>query len=148
METNQLSSRGERLLEDALHEQRPVVAVLGQEAGWSADHPDPVLASALEKAPRSGDNWNSLLSREPPPETFYEWLGERFVRRAPSHELLAIADAPLSAVYTSSIDPRISNLFASNGREPEPLLLGDPPPRVSRSRRRVPIYYLFGKSVV
>ena len=146
LNTDQLSSEGERVLRKALRKELPVVAVLGQASGWSCNHPDPSLAAALAKASRDGGDWKSLLSMDPLPEGFYEWLSERFVHRAPSPELLAIADAPLSAVYTSSVDPGLLNLFTTSGREPIAVLLGDPPPQILRSRKRPPVYYLFGRA--
>jgi hypothetical protein len=137
---------GVSILSEAVRIGVPIVAVLGQMTGWSHGHSDPALHLALKKAARFGDSWKSLLSRDPLPEGFYEWLGERFLNRAPSPELLSTADAVFSAVYASSIDPGLMNLFATEGRRPEAVLLGDPPPRVLRSRRRVPIYYLFGRA--
>jgi hypothetical protein len=61
-------------------------------------HTDPVLRLALKKAARPGDDWKALLSRDPQPEGFYEWLGKRFLNRAPSQELLSTADSIFSAV--------------------------------------------------
>jgi hypothetical protein len=140
------SPDGELVLGAALRTRVPVAAVLGQGIGSSETDGDPVLQLALKKASKRGDDWRSLLSREPLPQGFYEWLGERFLNRAPSRELLSIADATFSAVYTSSIDPGLLNLFATEGRQPEAVLIGDPPPPILRSRRRVPIYYLFGRA--
>ena len=137
---------GDVLLGRALRTGAPVAAFLGQTVGWSHSHRDPVLNLALEKAARNGSDWKSLLSREPLPQGFYEWLGEKFFNRTPSRELLLTADAPFSAVYTSSIDPGLLNLFATEGRQPEPVLIGDPPPPILRSRRRPPVYYLFGRA--
>src|SRR5216683_1481498 len=97
------STESERILGKALRTGVPVAAFLGQTTGWSDTHYDPVLQLALRKASRPGDDWKSLLSREPLPQGFYEWLGERFLNRAPSRELLSTADAVFSAVYTSSI---------------------------------------------
>src|SRR5262249_36258544 len=82
---------GELLLRGALHSGVPIVAVLGQASGWSDGHGDPVLRLAFNKASRKGDDWKSLLSREPLSQGFYEWLGERFLNRAPSRELLSTA---------------------------------------------------------
>lgn len=124
----------------------PIVAILGQSSGWSAEQPDPVLEMALKRAGREAAFWKGLLSREQLPTAFYEWLAERFSRRAPSDESLAIADTPVSAIFTSSIDPGVINLFTTNGREPEPVLTGDSAPRVVRSKRRPPVFYLFGRA--
>lgn len=137
---------GEVILANALRTGVPIVAFLGQIAGWSGGHSDPVCQLALKKTSRTGAVWGSLLSRDALPQSFYEWLGERFINRAPSQQLLTIADVPFSAVYTSSIDPGLLNLFATEGRQPEAVLVGDPPPPVLRSRRRIPVYYLFGRA--
>lgn len=142
------SADGEATLREAVRAGVPVVVFLGQLAGWSDRHSDPVLQPALRKALRSGGDWKALLTREPLPQDFYEWLGERFLNRAPSPELLSISDAAFSAVYTSSVDPGILNLFCTEGRQPEAVLIGDPPPPILRSRRRVPVYYLFGRAGV
>jgi len=139
-------SHGESILAGALRSRAPVVAFLGQSVGWSTVRNDPMLPTALKKVSKAGDDWRALLSREALPDGFFEWLAERFLNRAPSQELLSIADTPFSAIYTSSIDPGLVNLFATQGRQPEPVLIGDPPPPVLRSRRRLPVYYLFGRA--
>ncbi|PSJ53129.1 hypothetical protein C7I85_28440 [Mesorhizobium soli] len=135
---------GEALLRSGLSAGVPIVAFLGQRAGWPADS-DPVLSLALAKlGGEAGEGWKGLLSRTP--EHFDSWLEERFARRAPSSEQVAIADLPISAVFTSSIDPGWSNLFAAGGREPETILIGDPLPPVMRSKRRPPVFFLFGRA--
>lgn len=137
---------GEALLRDALTRGVPLVAILGQRAGWSAGI-DPVLSLALTKLDKEpGEGWKALLSREQHPEQFDSWLQERFARRAPSSEQIAIADLPMSSVFTSSIDPGWSNLIATGGREPDTILVGDPLPPVVRSKRRPPIFFLFGRA--
>lgn len=136
---------GVALLRRFFEERAPVVAVLGQQAGWT-ERNDPVLTSALERLNRTGSHWRDLLSMEPVPPNFYEWLSERFQRRLPSKDLETIASGPFSAVFTSSLDPGLANLMSSEGREPDLVLLGTPQPRVLRSLRRPPVYYLFGRA--
>lgn len=140
------SMEGEAILAHALHTRVPIVAILGQKIGWRGENIDLILQRALSKLLKTGDSWKSLLSRDALPQSFYEWLGERFLNGAPSQELLTIADSALSAVYTSSIDPRLLNIFTTGGRQPEAVLVGDPPPPMLRSRRRLPVYYLFGRA--
>lgn len=137
---------GDTLLRGALDRGIPIVLLLGQCAGW-ATAVDPVLPLALAKlGHETSDGWKALLSRTPQPESFGSWLDERFSRRVPSSEQAAIADLPVSAVFTSSIDPGWSNMLASGGREPETILIGDPLPPVVRSKRRPPVFYLFGRA--
>lgn len=133
-------------LRRAFRSEVPIVGVFGQHVGWTVDRPDPILKPALDRLQRDKFTWKALLSREPFDPTFYEWLGERFARRAPSEGLELIGDAPLSSAFTSSLDPGFVNLFATKGREPDPVLMGDPAPRVLRSRRRPSIHYLFGRA--
>jgi hypothetical protein len=72
---NPPSTEGELILRKALRAAVPIAAVLGQMTGWSAGHHDPALSLALKKASKSGSDWKSVLSREPPPEGFYERRG-------------------------------------------------------------------------
>jgi hypothetical protein len=139
------ASDGVEIARQALIEQRPVVAVLGQLSGWTTDE-DPVLEAALDHAGRRGTAWRDLLGTDPLPPKYYDWLAGRFQRRLPSSALEAISEVPFSAVFTSSVDPGLANLLASGGREPEPILLGTSQPRVIRSRRRLPVYYLYGRA--
>ncbi|WP_131199466.1 ATP-binding protein [Phytopseudomonas dryadis] len=124
----------------------PVVAVLGQSCGWSSQKMDPVFIQILKNLSKSGDGWSDILDRDLLDEHFYSWVAERFLRRSPSNLMLGIADAQLSAIYTSSVDPTLANMFATGGREPEPILVGTPPPTEIRSLRKPPIFYLFGRA--
>lgn len=130
---------------DAFKQDRPVVAILGQTAGWFTEA-DPVLAVALEHVGIEGRTWRDLLRPEILPTGFYEWLAGRFERRLPSAALEELTDAHFSAVFTSSLDPGLANMLSTGGREAEPVILGSPPPRVVRSRRRPPLYHLFGRA--
>ena len=146
LQMNSSFNSGDALLRDALSRGVPIVALLGQRAGWSSSI-DPVLSLALTKLnAEHPEGWKGLLTRVQHPEQFDSWLEERFARRAPSAEQIAIADLPFSAVLTSSIDPGWSNLLAVRGREPETILIGDPLPPVMRSKRRPPIFFLFGRA--
>ncbi|RWL13644.1 MAG: hypothetical protein EOR57_32755 [Mesorhizobium sp.] len=137
---------GEQLLREALANDLPVVGYLGQAAGIAANS-DTILKAALRKVNRSGNSWRSLFAGGGDLDAnFFTWLGEGFLASPVGAELSAIADTPFSAVYTSSIDPRLPRLFETNGREPETILFGDPPPPIKRSRRRPPIYQLFGRA--
>lgn len=127
-----------------LYSEAPIIAILGQQSGWGKRSPDPVLSRALKQAEREGSEWPDLLDRSPLDHSFYQWIAERFERRVPSDALSITADIPVSAIFTSSIDPGIHNLFSTNGREPETILLGKPDPAELRSFRRPPIFYLFG----
>ena len=134
----------QEILRKAISDDLPVVAVLGQAIHQSSDGRDNVLLSALGRLGVEGSFWSDIFSAGKLEAEFYNWLAERFDRRTPSKELTSIADVHFSAVFTSSIDPVLKNMFGSDGRIPEPILVGDPPPPISRSKLKPRIYYLFG----
>jgi hypothetical protein len=138
---------GAKRFKDALLTNVPIVGLFGQNIGFSKSE-DIVLKAALEYAQRQGDSWRNLLKKESLIEGFYQWLAERYGRRNPTEELTRIFDIPLSAVFTSSIDPGFVNLLSTNGRQAEPILLGNPLPTIIRSIKRPPIFYLFGRAGV
>ena len=136
------------LLIDALEEKRPLVLILGQDA-WQESGPDDdsVLAKALNHLKRHNDaverGWRRILGAEPLRPDFYEWLAERFARRVAPDWLFALGEIPWSAVFTSSIDPTLVDLFAKHQR-PETVLTNAETPPAIRSRVRPPLYHLFG----
>ncbi len=134
----------ELALRNAISEDLPIVAVLGQSAGWKKSSLDTVLRSALNKLNIDGNSWSKIFSTGEINKEFYPWLNERFERRSPSPELLSLADTHLSAVYTSAIDPVIKNLFETESRKPEMVLSGNPVPPISRSKLKPRFYFLFG----
>lgn len=132
------------VLHEALSEDRPIVAILGQSLHLNDDGTDPTCLAALEHLGIEGSSWTDIFVAGALKSEFYQWLNERFERRAPARELVAIADGHFSAVFTSSFDPVLRTLFATDGRQPEPVLVGDPPPPISRSKLKPRIHYLFG----
>lgn len=135
----------QELLLAALKEQQPLVLVLGQDAWRENGQEDPVLARALAHLDREDtkqQGWRTLLA-EPLPPGFYEWLAERLERRVPPDWLAALGEVPWSAVFTSSLDPSVRDLFSKRQR-PELVLTGAEMPPAVRSRVRPPIYHLFG----
>lgn len=138
--------KGRELLRQHWVEGTPLVALWGQLAGWSTGTPDPVLVRGLQHSSRAGESWKSLLSNEPLQDDFYLWLADRFTNRAASRIIVEAARAPWCAVFTSSIDNGLANCVAGNGREPQTILQGEPAPRVLRSTRRPPFYYLFSQA--
>lgn len=140
-------SAGQELLRRRWVEGAPLVAIWGQQTGWSPSSPDPVLARALEHAGRAqGASWKSLLTNEPVKPEFYNWLAERFRNRPASQVVVEATRAPWCAVFTSSVDNGLANSMAGDGREPEVILQAEPPPRVLRNTRRPPFYYLYGRA--
>lgn len=135
----------QELLVAALKEQHPLVLVLGQDAWRENGQEDPVLAKALAHLSREDakqQGWLKLFAK-PLPSGFYEWLTERFERRVPPDWLSALGEMPWSAVFTSSLDPTLKELFSKRQR-PELVLTNDEMPPAIRSRVRPPIYHLFG----
>ncbi|PKR56298.1 hypothetical protein [Thalassospira lohafexi] len=137
-------SMAQAILEDAISTDVPIVAILGQSLGHEPEEADRICLKALERLQIDGSSWNDLFSKGKIDAEFYDWLNERFERRSPPIELTAISDAHFSAVFTSSIDPILRNLFETDGRQPETILVGDPPPPVTRSKLRPRLYYLYG----
>ena len=119
--------------------------MLGQDAWRENGQEDPVLAQALARLGREDakqQGWLQLLA-EPLPCGFYGWLTERFERRVPPDWLSALGEMPWSAVFTSSLDPALKELFSKRQR-PELVLTNAEMPPAIRSRVRPPIYHLFG----
>ena len=134
------------LLVAALEEKRPLVLVLGQDAWRENGLEDPVLAKALAHLRREDTEqrgWHQLLHTRSVPPAFYEWLTERFERRVPPSWLSVLGEIPWSAVFTSSLDPTLKDLFRERQR-PELVLTSAEMPPAIRSRVRPPIYHLFG----
>lgn len=134
------------ILVNALIDRVPIVTVLGASFGWPGAENDPVLVQTLNKAGRSGGAWNSLVGKEPVDGSLYTWVAERYARRSPSESMQLVADIPVSAVFTSSVDGNLSNIFSTNGRQAEQILIGYPAPAEIRSTRRPPVFHLFGRA--
>ena len=135
------------ILFETLEDKRPIVLILGQEAWVSRGENDPVLTKALAHLGRSGEiqrGWRGLLGATPVPNSFYDWLTERFERRVAPTWLAALNEISWSATFTSAIDPTLKALLRGPEREPEVVLTGDEMPRAIRSRIRPPLYHLFG----
>ena len=134
------------LLISALEEKRPLVLVLGQDAWRENGLEDPVLAQALAYLQREGNGqrgWLDLFGAAPLEPSFYEWLSERFIRRVPPEWLTVLGEIPWSAIFTSTLDPSVKDLFTRHQR-PELVLTNAEMPPAIRSRIRPPIYHLFG----
>ena len=85
--------------------------------------------------------WSALLSSDPLPDEFDDWLAERFARRVHPPALEVVSELPWSAVFTSSFDPTLKELLRSPGREPEEVLTVQETPLAVRSRARPPLYF-------
>lgn len=137
------------ILSMAIQNQKPLVLLLGQHAWADAGGTDTVLEIALErltKGPDTRSSWHSLLDGSELTANSFEWLAERFQRKAHPPALEILADIPWSAVFTSSLDPTLNYLFSRGGREPQIVLINDQFPRAVRSRARPPLYYLFSQA--
>ncbi len=137
-------SAAQAALQNAIAGDVPIVAILGQSIDHGNENIDRVCNAALERLQIDGSSWKDIFAKGPVDEQFYDWLNERFERRSPPNEITSIADGYFSAVFTSSIDPILKDLFSTDGRQPDPVFSGDPPPPVSRSKLNPRIYYLFG----
>jgi len=134
-------------LVEAIASNRPVILFLGQRYD-SADLPfDPFVQRIDQHFGGDGSSatWDTLLQRSFD-ESAYQWITERFERQVMSEALEQIFDVAWSAVFTSSVDPRINTRLETRGRIPESVLSKDNFPRVPRSRARPGVHYLFGRS--
>ena len=137
------------ILLETIEEKRPLVLLLGQDAWRDSKREDAVLTSALKKLGRGDDvgrGWSATLGNEPLPADYYGWLSERFERRPHPAFVEILSELPLSAAFTSSIDPTLTKLFSQRGRQAEPILTAQEYPTVARSRARPPLYYLFSRA--
>lgn len=133
------------LLINAVRDDKPIVLVAGQVFG-NPPAPPNVLTLFQTRVGRSDEpfGWRQALERKLSEEDL-EFLTERFDRMVPHPLAMRAIDLPWSAVFTSSIDPRLSGRFATRGRQPEAVLSRGHYARVSRSKSRPPIYHLFGR---
>ena len=135
------------LLISAVLEQRPITLFIGQDAWSEPNVEDSVLVMALDKLDRTSElqrGWRGLLSLSPISLPFYEWLADRFEKRAYPSCVSGLSELPWSAVFTTAIDPKLKSLLQGRGREPEVVLTATETPRAVRSTARPPIYFLFG----
>lgn len=137
------------LLATTLNEKRPVVLLAGQQLTCRTGESDPILHSMLVRLSRTEEGkigWQALLTGSGMTDADYEWLSERFDRNVSPEPVQALLDVGWSAVFTSSIDPKLANRLESFGRQPEQVLASDHVPKVPRSRSRPPVFYLHGKA--
>lgn len=140
-------SNAKEILVEALKEHRPLVAILGQDSLVGND--DPLLRRAREHLGISHDShtgWNGVLQGSTLSGDFYEWLAERYKGRAHNQSLAALGLLPISAIFTSALDPTLIELFATPRREPQAVLTANESPIAVRSLVRPPVYYLFSRA--
>lgn len=137
------------VLVNALSDQSPIVLFLGQDAWRDGTGPDPVLNAALKHlggADAGQASWRDLLGSMPLPDSFFQWLAERYSRAVPPTWVESVVTLPWSAIFTSSFDSTLGRIFKSSSRQPQTILTADEAPSASRSLSRTPIYYLFGRA--
>lgn len=134
-------------LGDAIASNRPVVLFLGQRYASSRAKTDPVVEAIEIHLGRNGvaPTWTNLL-RHSLTDAEFSWITERFQRNVLPESLDQAFQVAWSAVFTSSIDPRIVARLETRGRIPESVLSKDHFARVPRSRARPGVHYLFGRS--
>lgn len=131
----------EELLRSAFDAGRPCVLLLGQ-AGPPTGLLDKLLA---RKGRDAGGTWGDALVAGMARED-YEWLTERFEHSVVPESTQQVLELPWSAVFTSSLDPRLQRRLETRGRQPEAITSSEHFPRAPRSTARPPIHYLFGRS--
>ena len=136
------------ILVQAINEDRPLVLILGQRSYADGGDGPTLLSNAATKLgldKESDIGWSGLLDAGIS-EDNYDWLAERFRRHVLPPVVEVLGEVPWCAIFTSSLDPSLSDLFSDNGREPEPILTSGEFPRSARSRARPPFYYLFSRA--
>jgi len=145
---NKSPTAGDALVR-ALSESDPLVLLLGQDAlkdGASASAALHVVLNHLGVSATEAASWRDVQSAMPLPDSFFQWLADRYARAVPAKWASNVVDMPWSAVFTSSFDQTLSSLFRSASRQPQVVLTSDESPPAARSLSRTPIYYLFGKA--
>lgn len=140
-------SKAIALLVRALKEERPAVLFLGQDVAGSGSA-DPILGKLMERLGRASEpsqSWRALIESKPLTSDDMQWLAERLERNVQSETVQSTLDVSWSAVFTTSIDPRLARRLETRGRQPESILAKDHFARVPRSRSRPPVYHLFGR---
>lgn len=138
----------ENLLSEAILKEKPLVLFLGQE--YSSEHDgDPVLKkfkAHLNILDNENDGWLGVIKSNKVTHASYEWLAERFERNILPESKDIIFEVAWSALFTTSIDPKITTRLETKGRVPESIISKDHYARVARSRSRPPVHYVFGKA--
>ena len=143
-----IQNAGEALVK-ALSDGDPLVLLLGQDGLREGASSKAALHSVLNHlglAPEEASSWRDVQGAMPLPDTFFQWLAERYARTVPPKWASNVVGLPWSAVFTSSFDQTLPSLFRSSSRQPQVVLTSDEAPPSARSLSRTPIYYLFGRA--
>jgi hypothetical protein len=145
---NRIPTAGEALVK-ALSDSDPLVLLLGQDdlkENASATAALHAILNHVGVEAAATSNWRDIQRAMPLPETFFQWLAERYARTVPAKWVSNVVGLPWSAVFTSSFDQTLSSVFRSSSRQPQAVLTSDEAPPAARSLSRTPIYYLFGRA--
>ncbi|MES2298967.1 MAG: hypothetical protein V4582_18115 [Pseudomonadota bacterium] len=131
-----------------LSSEKPAVLFLGQTFSVSEATGDRILSQFLERLGRQHGNasWAEVLAGPGITDADLAWLSERFDRSVFSDSTYNMLEVGWSAVFTTSIDPKLVRALESRNRAPEAILARDHFARVPRSRSRPGIHFLFGKA--
>ena len=135
----------------AINQRRPLVVLMGQDAWRSNERPDPILVAALKRSRRHTEEaarrgLPSLLTADPLPDDFYQWLADAYSNQVEAEWLEPIASLPLNAFFTTSVDPALSRALRIGGRDVESVLSKSDTPSAPRHRRNLHLTYLFGRA--
>jgi hypothetical protein len=147
MSDHQRLSPEEAIL-NAVTTKRPAILLLGQDSANAVTSEDAFLRQVGLHLQIPNFTWDKLLGSERLPESFYRWLAERFARNSSPEWLSEVAGLPWSAIFTSSLDGSLREVFTLGGREPQEVLTSVERPVAMRSTARTPLYYLFGRAGV
>lgn len=134
------------LLLNTLKDDLPLVLFVGQNYLSNEGEYDNILKLLLKKLGQDEKlNWSDVLRNGTLKEDNLQWLTERFAQQSLSESTIENFTIAWSAVFTTSIDPRITKLMQTLSRHPETIVIKDTNPQKTRSKYNPPIYYLFSK---
>lgn len=134
------------LLSNTLKDDLPLVLFMGQDYLSNEGEYDVTLKLLLKRLGQDKKlNWSDVLKSDTLRKDDLEWLTERFIHQSLSESTIENFTIPWSAVFTTSIDPRIAKQMQTLGRQPETIVIKDTNPQKTRSKYNPPIYYLFSK---
>ena len=143
MEKNLTESIVFEIVKTAIEEGRPLVAVLGQRAGWKSERSQTIEKRLLGEVGLQDAKWADIPYNDIG-ENFFKWLEGKLINRKQETDLLSLSNLFFTGVFSSHFDPTLRNLFKSEGRNPKLVISYDSNALQERSEREPVICHMFG----